>query len=93
MKPRDRIIAALQHREADRVPTGENQVDAHLVEQILGRQSVASTGRDELEALWNGERERVVADYCTVHVDLPRVLEWDYVRVPVVPADRDYRRP
>jgi len=93
MKPRDRIIAALQHQQADRVPTGENQVDAHLVEQILGRPSVASTGRDELEALWNGERERVVADYCSVHVELPRVLEWDYVRVPVVPADREYPRP
>jgi uroporphyrinogen decarboxylase len=92
MKPRDRVIAALQHREADRVPTGDNQVDPRLVEQILGRPTLASTGREELEALWNGERDRVVADYCADHVELPRSLEWDYVRVPVVAADVEHPR-
>ncbi|MBT3345994.1 MAG: hypothetical protein HN712_14885 [Gemmatimonadetes bacterium] len=92
MKPRDRVIAALQHREADRVPTGDNQVDPRLVEHILGRPTLASTGRQELEALWNGERERVVADYCADHVELPLALEWDYVRVPVVPANVEHPR-
>ncbi|HJN26937.1 MAG TPA: uroporphyrinogen decarboxylase family protein [Candidatus Latescibacteria bacterium] len=92
MKPRDRVIAALQHREADRVPTGDNQVAPRLVEQILGRRTLASTGRDELEALWNGDRQLVVADYCNDHVELPLALDWDYVRVPVVPADIDHPR-
>ncbi len=92
MKPRDRVIAALQHREADRVPTGDNQVCPHLVEQILGRPTLASTGRSELEALWDGDRDRVVADYCADHVELPRALDWDYVRVPVVPADVEHPR-
>lgn len=93
MTGRERIIAALEHREGDRVPTGENQVDPHLVREILGRPSVASTGREELELLWDGRRREVVADYCGIHVDLPRVLEWDYVRVPVVPAEQEYVRP
>jgi hypothetical protein len=26
-------------------------------------------------------------------VELPRILEWDYVRVPVVPTQREYHRP
>lgn len=92
MKPRDRVLAALAHTEADRVPTGDNQVDPRLVEHILGRPTLASTGRDELEALWNGERDRVVGDYCADHVELPLALDWDYVRVPVVPADVPHPR-
>jgi hypothetical protein len=35
----------------------------------------------------------VVGDTCRVHVELPRVLEWDYVRVPVVPAAKQYSPP
>ncbi len=93
MTGRERVIAALEHRELDRVPTGENQVDPSLVRQILGRPSISSTGRDELEALWDGRRDELVADYCATHVELPRVLEWDFVRVPAVPAAREYARP
>lgn len=93
MTGRERVEAALNHREADRVPTGENQMDAGLVSHILGYPSVASSGRQELEMLWQGRRDEVVADYCRVHTELPRVLEWDYVRVPTVPANREYPRP
>jgi uroporphyrinogen decarboxylase len=93
MTGRERIIAALAYREGDRVPTGENQVDPNLVRQILGRPSISSTGRAELEALWDGRRSKLVADYCATHVELPRVLEWDFVRVPAVPAAREYVRP
>lgn len=93
MTGKERVLAALAHRQADRVPTGENQMDPSLVRQILGAPSVASTGRDELELLWDGRRDEVVADYCRVHVDLPRALDWDFVRVPAVPADREYPRP
>jgi uroporphyrinogen decarboxylase len=50
-------------------------------------------GWQELEALWDGKRDEIVQDYCTAHVDIVRALEWDYVRVPVVPANREYHRP
>ena len=93
MMPKERVIAALCHREPDRVPTGENSVDGKLVEQILKRPTLYNMGWGELEALWTGGRDRVVSDYCTAHVDLTRALEWDYVRVPVVPEDRSYARP
>lgn len=93
MTPKERMIAALNHREPDRVPTGENLVDGKLTEEILGRPVLYNSGWQELEALWDGRRNEVVADCCRVHVELARALEWDYVRVPTVPADRTYRRP
>lgn len=93
MTSKERILAALRHVEPDRVPTGENQLDGVLTEQILGRSTLYNSGWNELEALWNGKRNDLVRDYCTAHVDIVRSLEWDYVRVPVVPADRAYQRP
>lgn len=93
MKPRERVIAALNHEEPDRVPTGENAVDCDLVEQILGYPTLYNARWREREALWNGQRAQIAADYGTTHVALVRALEWDYVRVPVVPADVEYRRP
>ncbi len=93
MKPKERVLAALNHREPDRVPTGENQVDGALVEQILGRSTLYNAGWRELEAVWNGNRDEVVRDYCAAHVGLALSLEWDYVRVPVVPAAIEHRRP
>lgn len=93
MTPKERVLAALQHREPDRVPTGENQVDGKLVEQILGHPTLFNMGWQEMEALWDGRRNEIVRDYCRVYVDIPRKLEWDYVRVPVVPAAGEYHHP
>ena len=93
MKPRDRVLAALHHEEPDRVPTGENAIDYELVERILGHPTLYNSRWRELEALWDGRRDEVAADYGTAHVELVRALEWDYVRVPVVPADQEYPRP
>lgn len=93
MKPRERVLAALHHREPDRVPTGENAVDYELAEQILGHPTLYNSRWRELEALWAGRRDAIVADYGSAHVELVHALEWDYVRVPVVPPAKEYRRP
>ena len=93
MKPKERVIAALCHQEPDQVPTGENAVDCTLVEQILGHPTLYNARWRERQALWDGRRAEVVADYGSAHVELARALEWDYVRVPAVPADRAYPRP
>jgi uroporphyrinogen-III decarboxylase len=93
MTPKDRVIAALSHQEPDRVPTGENQVDGAMVDRILGRHTLYNAGWEEVEALWSGKRDEIVRDYCDVHVELPRALDWDFVRVPVVPATGHYQRP
>jgi uroporphyrinogen decarboxylase len=93
MKPKDRVLAALHHEEPDRVPTGENAVDYELVERILGRGTLYNSRWREFVALWDGRRDEIVADYGSAHVGLVRALEWDYVRVPVVPAKKEYHRP
>jgi len=93
MKPRDRLRATLEHREPDRVPTGENAVDCELAERILGHPTLYNSRWRELEALWSGRRDEVVADYISATVDLARALDWDYVRVPVAPAAGRHPRP
>jgi uroporphyrinogen decarboxylase len=90
---KERILCALQHKEADRVPTGENQIYGSLASKIVGYPTLYSTGWEELQALWDGRREDVVRDYGRTLVDLARKLEWDYVRVPFIPTNKDYKRP
>ncbi len=93
MNGRERIRIALKHREPDRVPTGENQVNGALAAEIIGRPTLYSTGWEELQALWQGRRDEIVEDYGRTIVDLARILEWDYVRVPMVPKKRNYSAP
>lgn len=93
MTSKERVCAALNHKVTDRIPTGENAVDYELVEQILGHPTLYNSRWRERCALWDGRRDEIAVEYGTAHVELVRALEWDYVRVPVVPADRQYRRP
>lgn len=93
MTPKERVIAALHHEEPDQVPTGENDIDYELVEDLLGHPTLYNARWQELQALWDGRRHDIVADYKSAYVELVHTLEWDYVRVPPVPADREYRRP
>jgi uroporphyrinogen-III decarboxylase len=93
MTSKERVCAAIDHKAPDRIPTGENAIDYELVEQILGHPTLYNSRWRERCALWDGRRDEIAAEYGTAHVELVRALEWDYVRVPVVPADRQYRRP
>jgi uroporphyrinogen decarboxylase len=90
---KERVRLALRHKEADRVPVGENQVCGSLAAEIVGYPTLYATGWEELKALWEGRREEVVRDYGRTLVDLARILEWDYVRVPMVPAKKEYKPP
>ena len=90
---KERVIAALEHREPDRVPTGENQLDGKLVEELFGRPHLYNMGWTEKTALWEGKRDEIARDYGIYHVEIPLKLEWDYVRVPIVPARGDYGKP
>lgn len=93
MRPKDRVLCALRHQEPDRVPTGENEIDYLLVEELLGRPTLYCARWKERQALWDGRRAEIVRDYGTTLVELARVLEWDYVRVPTMPVDKAYTRP
>jgi hypothetical protein len=93
MLPKERMIAALEHREADRVPVGEIHADWEIIERALGRQTYVHSQWREWTAEWEGRRDEVVASYCRDLVDLTRAFEWDFVRVPLMPVRRERYRP
>jgi len=93
MLPKERVIAALEHREADRVPVGEIVADWEITEAALGRQTYAHSKWREWTAVWEGRRDEVVASYKRDLVDLTRRFEWDFALVPLVPARKAQHKP
>src|SRR5512136_2598262 len=94
MLPKERMIAALEHREADRVPVGEIHADWEIIERTLGRGTYVHSQWREWTAEWEGRRDEVVASYCRDLVDLTRAFDWDFVCVPLMPARRErYQAP
>lgn len=93
MLPRERVIAQLKLEESDIVPIGENYLCSSLIEEVLGHKILYGKGFEELNAIWDGRRDEVVKSCTEVHIELPKVLGWDYVRVPVSPRKKEYQRP
>ena len=93
MNHKQRVLAALHHEEPDHVPTGENDVDYEIVEELLGRSTLYNARWRERTALWDGRRDEIVDDYGKTLVDVARTLEWDYVRVPTMPPLGHYHWP
>lgn len=85
MLPRDRVLAALEHREPDRIPWGEHSIDYNVYEDILGRPTWVQAKMKETQAYWDGRRDEVVASYKRDRLDLVRALEMDIVSVGGVP--------
>jgi uroporphyrinogen decarboxylase len=90
MTSKERIIAMLEHREADKVPRGENAFDSIFCEKVTGKKTLCNAGWEELEALWAGRRDEVVRDYIDATCLVAEALGWDYVRVPAAPKKKDY---
>ena len=90
MLPRDRVFAALEHREPDRIPWGEHSIDYNVYEDILGRPSFVQAKMKETQAYWDGRRDEIVESYKRDVLDLVRALEMDIVAVGGVP-EKDYR--
>jgi uroporphyrinogen decarboxylase len=94
MLPKERIIAALEHREGDRVPIGETGADWDIAERALGHPTLYRSKWKEWVAEWEGRRDEVVESYQRDIVNLARIFEWDFVAVPLMPARRErYARP
>jgi hypothetical protein len=85
MLPRERVVAALEHREPDRIPWGEHSIDYNVYEDILGRPTLVQAKMRETLALWEGRRDEVVECYKRDHIELVRALEMDIVTVFDVP--------
>lgn len=86
MTPKERVIAALEHREPDRVPWGEHSIDYNVYEAILGRPTLVQAKMRETQAYWDGRRDEVVEHYKRDRLDLIRALEMDIVFVGGVPG-------
>ncbi|MBT4816484.1 MAG: hypothetical protein HON70_12325 [Lentisphaerae bacterium] len=85
MTPKQRVLAALAHREPDRVPHGEFATDYSVVEQALGRPTYWRGKRRYTEALWAGQRDDVVEGMKRDIVDVTLKLGIDMVPVNAVP--------
>ena len=85
MLPRERVIAALDHREPDRIPWGEHSIDYNVYEDVLGRETLVQAKMRQTQAYWDGRRDEVVEHYKRDRLDLIRALEMDIVFVNRVP--------
>jgi uroporphyrinogen decarboxylase len=85
MLPKERVIAALEHREGDRVPVGEIGADWEITERAIGRKTYYRSKWREWVAEWEGRRDEVASSYGRDIVDLARKFQWDFVVVPLVP--------
>ena len=93
MLPRERVFAALEHREPDRIPWGEHSIDYNVYEDILGRQTLVQAKMRQTRALWEGRRDEVVESYKRDHLDLIRALEMDIAFVSRVPPKGYHPKP
>ena len=92
MTGKQRVLTTMDHREPDRVPTGEMGIDYPIVEQVLGHETFYRAQGKERAAIWAGRRDEVVAGQKQDLVDLVRELEWDIVPVWLTYSDKvDYR--
>lgn len=85
MLPRERVFAALEHREPDRIPWGEHSIDYNVYEDILGRETLVQAKMKQTQAYWDGRRDEIVECYKRDRLDLIRALEMDIVFVNRVP--------
>ncbi len=86
MLPRERVLAALEHREPDRIPWGEHSIDYNVYEAILGRETLVQSKIRQNQAYWDGRRDEVVECLKRDRLDLIRALEMDIVFVGGVPG-------
>ncbi len=89
MLPRERVLAALEHREPDRIPWGEHSIDYNVYEDILGRPTFDQAKFRTRKALWEGRRDEVVESIKRDRVDLIKALDMDIIHVAAVPP-KDY---
>jgi hypothetical protein len=85
MTSRERVLAALEHREPDAVPVGEAGIDHDLVEEALGREVHWRSKARTIRMLWEGRRDELVAGFKRDLEDLVAFFGYDLVPVFLVP--------
>jgi hypothetical protein len=85
MNSKERVLCALDHKEADRVPIGEFGIDHDTAEKVIGRDTYWRNKKKTTLALWAGRRDEVVESYKKDLVELIEDLDQDLVPVHLVP--------
>jgi len=94
MTPKERVKAAIQHRETDVVPVGEWIIDYEPASLVLGRPTFLRGKLNLAEALWQGRRDEIVESTRHDIVELTRRLDLDVVCVDLCwPKDIHYDPP
>ena len=94
MNSKERVIAALDLREPDRVPTGEFATDHSAIGEVLGRETFWRAKRSYHDALWDGRRDEVVDSMKRDIVAFTLAMGLDMVPVNAVPhEDFPFRKP
>jgi len=83
--PKERVIAAIEFTQPDRIPVGETGIDYTITEQVLGHPTLYRGKWKEFTALWEGRRDEYVASCKRDIVALARALEHDVVPAFLVP--------
>lgn len=86
MLPKERVIAALDFKTPDRIPTGETGIDYAITEQALGHPTLYRAKWKEFTALWEGRRDEYVESCKRDIVGLARTFEHDVVPAFLVPS-------
>jgi hypothetical protein len=76
---KERVLAALAHRQPDRVPLGEIEIDGPIVEAVLGRPTYYRNGLKAVLAFLDGRRDEVVDSIKRDYVEFVRVTGMDLV--------------
>jgi len=81
MNSKQRVLAALDHREPDRVPLGEWGIDHDTAERILGRKTFHRARARSTLAIWAGRGDEVRRGINEDLVELMEKLDHDLVPV------------
>lgn len=85
MTGKERVYAALSHRQPDRVPFFEYLAEYTVMQDVLGREVYWRAHFKEVQALWEGRRDELVEGYKRDLVEFARAMDWDGITVGMVP--------
>jgi len=77
MTSKERVRAAINHQEPDRVPLGEVEIDGPIVAAMLSRPTYYRAGMDAFLAYLEGRRDEVVESMKTDFVEFIRITGMD----------------
>ena len=88
MTPKERVKAAINRQQPDRVPIGENEIDAPIIEAVLGHPTYYTGKFRLMQAYWEGRRDEAVDSMKRDYVEFLRKTEHDIAKIMLVP-DKD----